>query len=526
MLVTAALIGCSGSDGSKGPPGDNGADGGDGANSTKGDPGADGKDGTDGAKGGPGANGVDGSDGTDGTNGAVGQDGNDVILSETARLGLSISEVPVDLGGLDGEQIESVGRGAYLINAVADCKGCHTGVGPTGAPLFLAGNNDFPIGPFDPSSPVTDCVATPGPCVDGHVYTRNLTPDPVTGMKLSEEQFVTALRTGNDFKDATGGTTLIVMPWAQTRWMTDRDLRDIYHYLRHIPAIENAVQADVKPVLPPPTSPFVKAGKPVAVPIFADGAIVRPLPEAFDFVAGEATALAGETFDTDNVLRGLAISPLNDESVVENLPVEQQALYGRGSYIVNGPGLCNECHTVGGRNQDGTVRTALFLAGGQAFSVPPPLRPILGQVRSMSGNLTGTNFGFALAYSGFVNTLVSGQSFTLSAPYPLGFPMPYDTMRNMTTRDKLAVYTYITTIRSNPLVTGDKAHQRPSRYCTVLTQATNCTGANETCDATTGTCVGGDCDADADCEACQTCTGIGGVCVAENAASSCVLTSF
>jgi len=303
--------------------------------------------------------------------------------------------------------------------------------------------------------------------------------------------------------------------------------------LTHIPAVDNAVQADVKPVFPPPPSPFYDtSGGPVDVPTFADGATDRPLPATFDPVLMKPTAEAGAAFDNGNVLRGLAISPLNDDSLVASLSAQDQQLYGRGSYIVNGPALCNECHTKGGRDRaTNKVNTAIFLTGGQAFAVPPPLYPVLKDVRTMSANLTGASHGFKLDYSVFVDTWLSGLSFTKApaAPHPLGFPMPFDIFRNMVNGDKLAVYTYISTIQKNAaavgIAAGDLAHQAPSRYCTVATQAADCTGTGETCDATTSTCVGGSCTGDADCGACQTCSGTN-KCVAESPTSLCVQTSL
>ncbi|MEI9952740.1 MAG: hypothetical protein WDO74_28095 [Pseudomonadota bacterium] len=529
LLMTVMLLmagtACSGSDGATGAPG---ADGKDGAKGATGAKGADGKDGTDGEDG---ANGKDGANGNDGTDGKDGSNGNDIILSETARVGLKLSEVEVDLSGLDSDEIESVGRGSYLINAVGDCKGCHNS--PDGK--FLAGNNNFPIGGFKPDDPTANCnvASPPSGCVDGHVFTRNLTPDPITGMKLTEAQFIEALRTGRDFKDATGGTTLMVMPWAQLRWLTTEDLRDMYAYLTHIPAVANAVLPDVKPVFPPPPSPFYDtSGEPVPVPTFSDGDKARPLPAAFDPALMKPTTEAGEVFDYGNSLRGLAISPLNDDSLVTSLSAQDQQLYGRGSYIVNGPGLCNECHTAGGRDRaTNKVRTSIFLTGGQAFAVPPPLYPVLKNVRTVSANLTGASHGFKLGYSTFVDSLLSGLSFTKApaAPYPLGFPMPFDVFRNMSNGDKLAVYTYISTIQKNAaslgIAAGDVVQQAPSRYCTVATQAADCTGSGETCDATTSTCVGGACAGNADCGACQTCSGTN-TCVAESPTSACVLTSL
>jgi hypothetical protein len=65
-------------------------------------------------------------------------DGDPLALSETARHGLDISPIPVtslSLSALTPDEIEMVGDGSYLVNALGDCAGCHTG--PTGK--FLAG---------------------------------------------------------------------------------------------------------------------------------------------------------------------------------------------------------------------------------------------------------------------------------------------------------------------------------------------------------------------------------------------------
>jgi hypothetical protein len=521
------LNGDAGPRGPRGPKGDPGDKGEKGDKGDSGDAGLMGEPGEDGDAGLMGEPGEDGDAGLMGNPGLDGNDGSNLILSETARLGLDLAPVPLDLEGLDGDGIERVGRGSYLMNAVADCLGCHGGFGPQGQPLYLAGNADFPIGGFTAGG--VPCTIGDLGCIDSHVYSRNLTPDPVTGLKLSEDQFVEALQTGRDFQDPSGNTSLIVMPWAQTRWMTERDLRDLYAYLQVIPAISNAVQADVKPAFPPAPSPYEDiTGDPI-VATFGDGDVSRSLPAALDPVLGVPTTIASEQYDDRNVLRGLAISPLDDAALVANLPASEQVLYGRGSYIVNGPALCNECHTAGGRNLDGTIRTATFLAGGQAFAVPPPLQPLLGQVRTMSANLLGDDFGFEQPLSVFLDTLVSGLSFTKAVPHVLGFPMPADIYRNLTAEDKAAVYTYISTLQAATLVAGDNPNQAPSRFCE---DANDCE-LGETCEmvtvlgAPTGTCAGGPCASDADCGACQTCdVGVTDACLPEDAGSACVLSSF
>jgi hypothetical protein len=125
-----------------------------------------------------------------------------------------------------------VGRGSYLVNAIADCNGCHTA--PQGGLIpmtvdvntaaYLAGGVD--IGSFFGLGPV---------------FSRNLTPDPNTGLFLTEEQFIQAMRFGADFRRPQG-KSLRVEPHFPTAFrLTLDDLKAIYAYLRVIPAVVNPV---------------------------------------------------------------------------------------------------------------------------------------------------------------------------------------------------------------------------------------------------------------------------------------------
>ena len=142
-------------DGDAGAEGDPGGNGTNGKTGDTGPTGAKGATGATGAKGGTwgdtGATGAKGREGC-GHTGDDGADGDDIILSETARLGLDISQVPVDLDGLDGDEIESVGRGAYIVNAASDCIGCHSDKG------FLDGNVPFPYPPIGYDSSNGQCT--------------------------------------------------------------------------------------------------------------------------------------------------------------------------------------------------------------------------------------------------------------------------------------------------------------------------------------------------------------------------------
>ncbi len=172
--------------------------------------------------------------------------------------GFDIAPVPLNL---EGKNRALVGLGSYIVNAVADCDGCHSAGPPTefargGNPYFgqptkinpatyLGGGNHFHIaGPNFPD-----------------IVSRNLTPDktglPEGGHSFAE--FVQIIRTGVDLDHAhpncsatittncfpTGpgnppfvSDLLQVMPWPIHKNMTDHDLRAIYEYLGTIPCIE------------------------------------------------------------------------------------------------------------------------------------------------------------------------------------------------------------------------------------------------------------------------------------------------
>jgi hypothetical protein len=175
------------------------------------------------------------------------------------QRGFEIAPVRLDL---HGKNRKLVGLGSYIVNAVADCNGCHTSSPadqyiPSGNPYllppvfkgkkkvnaanYLGGGNDF------------------GPLVDGsaHIVSRNLTPDS-TGLPEGGhtfEQFRLIMRTGVDFDHLHptcppgtvgphcvpfpfNGALLQIMPWGAFQDMTDHDLRAIYEYLRAVPCVE------------------------------------------------------------------------------------------------------------------------------------------------------------------------------------------------------------------------------------------------------------------------------------------------
>jgi hypothetical protein len=187
-------------------------------------------------------------------------DDNDSNESKIQR-GFEIAPVPLNL---DGKDRELVGLGSYIVNAQADCDGCHSAGPPTefargGNPYFgqpekinpatyLGGGRDF--GPFpSPNSPNLK-----------HLFSRNLTPNK-TGMPEGGRTFAEfrqIIRTGVDLdlplvhpNCSAGqidclpfpfrGDLLQVMPWPIYMNMTEHDLRAIYEYLSAIPCIDTIV---------------------------------------------------------------------------------------------------------------------------------------------------------------------------------------------------------------------------------------------------------------------------------------------
>ncbi len=163
-----------------------------------------------------------------------------------------------------GKNPALIGLGSYIVNAQADCNGCHTSDPAneyvfTNNPYFLSpnqpaeynqatylsgGQNFGPVGPG-----IVHGVVGPGP----NIISRNLTPDhtgkPEGGNGL--DRFIKIMRTGHDFDTLhlncggnvtdncylppVNGAVLQVMPWPLYRHMTDRQLKAIWVYLSAVP---------------------------------------------------------------------------------------------------------------------------------------------------------------------------------------------------------------------------------------------------------------------------------------------------
>src|SRR5271170_6646415 len=178
------------------------------------------------------------------------------------QQGLQITPVPLNLAGLDPNL---VGLGSYLVNAVGDCNGCHTGGGPPNFDYAAGGNPYFgqptKVDPTVYLSGGQDFGPVGGPDIPGpDIIARNLTPDktglPAGGHTLAE--FMQIIRNGTDYDHlhptctATSpaptpancipapvrGDLLQIMPWPTFANMSDHDILAMYTYLSTIPCIE------------------------------------------------------------------------------------------------------------------------------------------------------------------------------------------------------------------------------------------------------------------------------------------------
>ncbi len=414
-----------------------------------------------------------------------------LTLGEEAQAGLNNSPVPLNLAALSPDGIEQVGIGSYLVNVVSGCGECHS---KSPAPTdYLTGGIVFPI---------------PGPG-NYSVVTRNLTPDPATGLKDTADQFLNSIRSGTDILNA--NESLLIEPWQVYRWQAQTDIKAMYAFLQVIPPVKNAYGSDNKPMVPP--IPYPSS--------YTEGEVVRPLPP-------ETDAMGNPNPDPNHILRGLAIVPLN---VVHPTDAATLALFGQGSYIVNAEAGCGECHSNPARDMTmpNNLNTGGYLSGGQVFPVSlMGLGAQFGVTRSMSANLIGKTHGYfnnpAVTFEVFLETITLGihaedAAADAGSPAPLAYPMPWFRLKNMTPGDLLAVYTYLKWMATNDARTGanDKITQAAARYCT----ATSMCNPGESCNTMTNECVGRVCAVNTDCDACQTCPS--GTCVAPAATSMCPL---
>lgn len=147
----------------------------------------------------------------------------------TSQVAIGRAIAPVKLHIPAGIPPGRVFLGAYLVEAVAGCNGCHSNrqYTPTGNPFN-----------GQPRQVNVNCYMNGGQAFGPFIASRNVTPD-ATGKPagLTLAQFTNVLRTGQDPQDP--GTLLQVMPWDAYQFMTDQQIEAIYDYLSSIPSLPN-----------------------------------------------------------------------------------------------------------------------------------------------------------------------------------------------------------------------------------------------------------------------------------------------
>lgn len=148
----------------------------------------------------------------------------------------------------------------------------------------------------------------------GTFYVPNISPDPKDGIGAwSEVQFVTAMNKGTS---PNGDHYFPAFPYTSYQRMAFSDLRDLFAYLKTLPAVQGRVRDHDLPF------PFN---------------IRRTLG------GWKLLFLDGEPFKPDPA---------------------QTAQWNRGAYLVNGPGHCAECHSP--RNALGAIIDGKRFTGGPA----------------------------------------------------------------------------------------------------------------------------------------------------------------
>jgi hypothetical protein len=168
-------------------------------------------------------------------------------------------------------------------------------------------------------------------------------------------------------------------------------------------------------------------------------------------LAAAAFSSAPQKHDDDEVRnrirQGFAIAP-----VPLDLKGKNRALVGLGSYLVNGVGGCNDCHTnppyaPGGdpfAGEPKQINTEGYLAGGMAFG------PFVS--RNLTPDEEGRPAGLTLEE--FIEVIRTGEDEDHLPPHvpseenDLLQVMPWPVYQGMTDRDLRAIYEYLSAIPS------------------------------------------------------------------------------
>lgn len=150
--------------------------------------------------------------------------------------------------------------------------------------------------------------------------------------------------------------------------------------------------------------------------------------------------------EEERAQRGLAMAPVSLNAGYG----KTRFLVGLGSYLVNGVGGCNDCHTSPSFTTDGDpfrgqpekINTAAYMAGGVKFG------PFTS--RNLTPDPKKNNLPAGLTLEQFIKVMRTGEDLQkLHTPIsPLLQVMPWPVYKKMSDRDLQAIYLYLSAIPS------------------------------------------------------------------------------
>jgi len=282
---------------------------------------------------------------------------------------------------------EVIRRGEYLVRGPAHCAACHTSkdeAADSGAFPPLSGGRAFSAAPL------------------GVIYSKNLTPDPETGIgRYSDAQIARMLRLS--VRPDGKASVQLLMPFAN---LSDGDLTAIISYLRAQPAVRNPV----------PENRFTPIGKVVKsfAPVFKPRTNVVPA----------------------------ARTP------------EMAPTVERGEYLARTVANCVGCHTR--RDPISFAAVSAEFSGGAEME--PASRPGADpSIWFVTPNLTPAH-GSALNKFPDRETFVA--RFQKGGVHHLGSPMPWEAFGQMSTADVGALYEYLRSLPAQAGPTGEPTFRK------------------------------------------------------------------
>jgi mono/diheme cytochrome c family protein len=284
-----------------------------------------------------------------------------------------------------------IARGEYLVYGPAHCVECHTGsfadllkIGE-GQKVALKGGTRFAAPPL------------------GAIYSKNLTPDPQTGIgRYTDGQIARMMR----FSVRPDGRAS-VQPLMPFHNMSDEDMVAIISYLRAQPPVRNQV----------PRDEWTTIGK-----------VIRSLSATF--------------------------KPREPENVTPPARTPPEATKERGEYLARYVANCVGCHTK--RDDMTFVATAPDFAGGEEME-PANLPGAERDVHFVTPNITPAP-GSGLTK--FPDRATFIARFKNGGRHHAGSPMPWEAFARMSESDIAALYDFLHSLPAEAGPTGEPTFRK------------------------------------------------------------------